>query len=234
MRKMIVKGVAWAALCSGIMLTSCDTMSNSTKGYVAGSVGGTVLGAGLGAIIGGDYGADVGANLGMIVGGVAGAAAGADMDAKEAARGSQYAPQTSSSQSYSSGNSYYDKDTGLIYTKISDGNSILFDSRSSNLNRNAYKEIHSIISKLRQTQYAGIVIYGSTDDTESRDYAYELSNDRANAVADALVESGVNGGQISVVGLGNDYPVADNGTYDGRAKNRCVEVYIINIGQKQH
>lgn len=233
MRKMIVKGVTLAALCSSIMLTSCDTMSNASKGYLAGSVGGTVLGAGLGAIIGGDYGADVGANLGMVVGGVAGAAAGADMDAKEAAASrTQYASTASSSQSYSSGNSYYDKDTGLIYTKVSDGNSILFDSRSSNLNRDAYKEIHSIILKLRQVQYAGIVIYGSTDDTESRDYTYELSNDRANAVADVLVESGVNGGQISVVGLGKDYPVADNSTYDGRAKNRCVEVYIINVGQR--
>lgn len=233
MKNTIFKGIISVALCSCIMLTSCDTMSNASKGYVAGSVGGTIVGAGLGAIVGGDYGADIGANLGMVVGGVAGAAVGADQDAKEVAAQRKKYVQSSpvTTQPNVQNDTYFDKDTGLIYTKVSDGNSILFDSRSSNLNRNAYKEIDRIISKLRHTQYVGIVIYGSTDDTESRDYSYELSNDRANAVADALVDAGFNGGQISVVGLGNDYPVADNATFDGRAKNRCVEVYVVNLKQ---
>ena len=48
-----------------IIASSCDFLSNTDKGYVAGTIGGTILGAGLGAVIGGDDGADFGAHLGL-------------------------------------------------------------------------------------------------------------------------------------------------------------------------
>lgn len=220
MRNLFVKSLATLMIISS--LYSCDTMNNASKGYVAGTVGGTIIGAGLGAALGGDYGADVGAHLGMAVGGVAGAAVGAEQDAKEAA-----VAQSPYMDNHTS-DTYYDKDTGLIYRKVSEEDALLFQSRSSKLTSQSRKEILVIAAALRDIPFSGIVIYGSADDTESRDYSYELSYERACAVADYFVGLGFNERLISVVGLGNEFPVADNSTIEGRARNRCVEVYIVN------
>lgn len=223
MARFIIKGIA-SLIIGGVLLSSCDTMSNTSKGYVAGTIGGTILGAGLGAVIGGDRGADIGAHLGMAVGGVTGAAIGAEQDEK--------AYKESTSQSYQENtnegsSNYYDKNTGLTYTKVSEDNSILFASRSSMLNDKSCTEIIRIFANLRGKSFTGIVIYGSTDDMESRDYSEELSRERAEVVASYLIDLGVNRDIISIVGLGKGYPVADNSTLSGRAKNRCVDVYVV-------
>ncbi len=122
---------------------------------------------------------------------------------------------------------YFDEATGLHYTKVSLDDAILFDSRSCDLNGRACKELLRIAVELREVPFAGIVIYGSADDTESRDYAVELSRERAEVVRDYFVALGFSEELLSVVGLGCDYPVADNSTLEGRARNRCVEVYIV-------
>ena len=113
-----------------IIASSCDFLSNTDKGYVAGTIGGTILGAGLGAVIGGDYGADLGAHLGMAVGGVAGAAIGANEDAKQAQKASKAKTQAKAANPSTDYDTYYDKSTGLYYTKVSRDNGILFDPRS--------------------------------------------------------------------------------------------------------
>lgn len=213
------------ALC--LIATSCDTMSNSQKGYVAGTVGGTVLGAGLGAALGGGHGADLGAHLGMAVGGVAGAAVGANEDAKQARRAVAQSAASAGSET-DDGVSYYDESTGLYYTKVSRDNCILFDSRSCELSGRSCRELLRIAAELRDVPFSEIMIYGSTDDTESRDYSMELSVERAETVRDYFVVLGFDARLLTTVGLSSKYPVADNSTLDGRAQNRCVEVYIVN------
>ena len=224
MRNKTLRCTAWM-LAAATALSSCSFMSNSEKGYVAGSVGGTILGATLGAAVGGDHGADVGAHLGMVVGGVTGAAAGAAVDAEEAS--SKPATVTKTTTTTTGGDSYYDKDTGKTYTKVSTDGSMLFQARSSELDSYARQEIEDIAGRLGRTSYSEIVIYGSTDDTESRDYSYELSCERADAVADYLVELGIPAKKITTIGLGSDCPIDENDTIEGRAANRCVEVYIV-------
>jgi len=49
-------------------------------------------------------------------------------------------------------------------------------------------------------------------------------NNRAQAVADYLIAQGVDAGSITVKGYGESQPVADNGTEEGRATNRRVEL----------
>lgn len=127
--------------------------------------------------------------------------------------------------------SYYDDATGLYYTKMNRDDAILFDSRSCELNGYACKEILRIAAELRNIPFAGIMIYGSTDDAESRDYSVELSQERAEVVRDYFTALGFNANLLNVVALGSRYPVADNSTLEGRAKNRCVEVYIVNEKQ---
>ena len=55
----------------------------------------------------------------------------------------------------------------------------------------------------------------------------ELSVYRAQAIADMLIERGIPADRISVFGYGNDRPVASDDTYEGRVKNRRVEVKLI-------
>lgn len=210
-----------------MVLQSCAYMNNTEKGYVAGSVGGTIIGASLGAAVGGRQGADIGAHLGMAVGGVTGAAAGAAADAEEAQANQTKRTVTKTTTTTTPSDTYYDESTGRTYRKISTDGSMLFSSRSSELTDYTRDEAEHIYDQLGGMEWSEIVVYGATDDSESRDYSYELSCERANAVADYLVELGVPSDKITVVGLGDECPIDDNDTATGRANNRCVEVYIV-------
>jgi len=76
-----------------------------------------------------------------------------------------------------------------------------------------------------------VVIAGFTDNVGSQEYNLELGRRRAQAVADILVAEGVSAGRLSVVSYGKDKPVADNGTEEGRARNRRVEFHVGAVPQ---
>ncbi len=67
-------------------------------------------------------------------------------------------------------------------------------------------------------------IVGYTDSTGPEDYNMGLSERRAQAVADYLAGKGVSADKMTVSGMGEASPVADNGTREGRADNRRVEI----------
>src|SRR5665648_96636 len=71
-------------LCSAIILSSCSTTKNSTKGGVIGGAGGALLGAGVGALIGHGKGAAIGAAIGGTVGAGTGVLIGKKMDKQKA------------------------------------------------------------------------------------------------------------------------------------------------------
>jgi chemotaxis protein MotB len=60
----------------------------------------------------------------------------------------------------------------------------------------------------------------------------ELSSARADDVARYLTQKGVPASTISAQGFGEERPVASNGTAEGRAKNRRVEIVIKAAGQR--
>jgi len=66
-------------------------------------------------------------------------------------------------------------------------------------------------------------VEGHTDATGSASSNQKLSEDRARAVVDRLVEMGIDPGRLTGKGLGQNNPVADNSSAEGRAKNRRVE-----------
>jgi outer membrane protein OmpA-like peptidoglycan-associated protein len=72
-----------------------------------------------------------------------------------------------------------------------------------------------------------IELQGFTDSTGTDNYNIDLSERRARAVERYLVSKGVPLFRISIVGLGEDNPVADNKSKDGQAKNRRVEVRLL-------
>lgn len=71
-------------------------------------------------------------------------------------------------------------------------------------------------------------IEGHTDDRGADDANQRLSERRAQSVADALIALGADPGRLQVVGLGENAPIADNATPEGRARNRRVEVVLLD------
>jgi outer membrane protein OmpA-like peptidoglycan-associated protein len=90
-------------------------------------------------------------------------------------------------------------------------------------------------AKLALAKIAGIVIShpglnleieGYTDSTGTVELNQKLSEQRANAVRDFLMNQGVNTQNMTAVGYGENYPVASNDTRDGRQMNRRVELVV--------
>jgi outer membrane protein OmpA-like peptidoglycan-associated protein len=73
-----------------------------------------------------------------------------------------------------------------------------------------------------------VLIEGHTDNTGSEQYNQVLSERRANAVRDALVNRGTSINRILTKGYGELRPIEDNSTYEGRRQNRRVEIVFSN------
>ena len=84
-------------------------------------------------------------------------------------------------------------------------------------------EIYSVFNSYQQVQ---ATVVGHTDSTGSAHYNQNLSEHRAQAVVDKLIELGATPTKLEWRGEGESQPVADNNTAEGRAKNRRVEVTI--------
>jgi outer membrane protein OmpA-like peptidoglycan-associated protein len=69
-------------------------------------------------------------------------------------------------------------------------------------------------------------VEGHTDSVGSDDYNMTLSQNRANAVRDYLIQKGINSSSISSRGFGESQPVAENSTSSGRQQNRRVELVV--------
>ena len=69
-------------------------------------------------------------------------------------------------------------------------------------------------------------IGGHTDNVGASDANKTLSYKRANAVFNYLTEKGISVNRLAFKGHGDALPIADNGTEEGRAKNRRIEIEV--------
>ncbi|MNC85266.1 Peptidoglycan-binding protein ArfA [compost metagenome] len=69
-----------------------------------------------------------------------------------------------------------------------------------------------------------IAIEGHTDNVGQAPANKALSEQRARSVMNAIVAAGIDAKQLTASGLGQERPIADNRSEDGRAKNRRVEL----------
>lgn len=83
-------------------------------------------------------------------------------------------------------------------------------------------EIATMLSKKHGGMRVGVE--GHTDNTGSQATNLALSAARAKSVVDALISAGIAGDRLDQAGFGQDQPIADNRTEEGRAKNRRVEI----------
>lgn len=101
-----------------------------------------------------------------------------------------------------------------------------FASGQSQLRAEARENLQKVVDLVNANPGASVLIEGHTDSQGSANLNQVLSQRRAEAVRDALIQQGVDGGRLRAVGLGKDRPVADNGSAEGRARNRRVEVVV--------
>ena len=91
---------------------------------------------------------------------------------------------------------------------------------------NSLSELNALFNLLDQQVDISAVIIGHTDNQGSDDYNQVLSEDRAEAVKNWLVEKCINPNRLSSEGRGLSEPVATNETEQGRAQNRRTEVVL--------
>ena len=82
------------------------------------------------------------------------------------------------------------------------------------------------VTTLKRYPGLKIEVAGHTDSTHSDAYNQGLSARRAQAVLDYFVERGIPPDSLTAKGYGESMPVADNGSAEGRAQNRRVELRI--------
>ena len=82
------------------------------------------------------------------------------------------------------------------------------------------------VDELKANPAIQVQVAGHTDSTGADDYNQALSERRANWVVDYLVSKGIDRSRLEPAGHGESQPVADNGTNDGRAQNRRVELNV--------
>jgi len=100
---------------------------------------------------------------------------------------------------------------------------ITFDTGKSVIKPESAGELNRIVQLLKENPSLRFSVEGHTDATGSASSNQKLSEDRARAVVDRLVEMGIDPGRLTGKGLGQNNPVADNSSAEGRAKNRRVE-----------
>jgi outer membrane protein OmpA-like peptidoglycan-associated protein len=105
-------------------------------------------------------------------------------------------------------------------------NDVLFDFNKYTLKPGAREKMAKVSGILLAYPGLKLQLEGHTDAIGSDDYNLKLSQQRADAVRDFLVEQGVAVSNISAVGLGKDSPVASNDSAAGRQQNRRVELVV--------
>lgn len=157
----------------------------------------------------------------------------ADKDAQKADQDAQGAQQTADK-----GVNLATQDQQQIenidnYQPVKTG-SVLFDFNHADLTDEDQQQLADLAQTLSSLKHYAIEVEGFTDKVGPKQYNLELSRRRADAVVRYLTESAhVPLVKIHVIGLGEDEPVADNHTRDGRKQNRRVEIRILALGTGQ-
>jgi outer membrane protein OmpA-like peptidoglycan-associated protein len=120
------------------------------------------------------------------------------------------------------------EESGLQFSKISDGtsislNNILFEFNKSTLLESSFAEIDKVGKILTETSNLNVEIVGHTDSIGSAEYNEILSMKRAISVRDYLVSKGISAERINCIGMGASKPLLPNTTEENRAKNRRIE-----------
>lgn len=107
-------------------------------------------------------------------------------------------------------------------------NNIFFEFGKFDLLEESYSELNRLTEILKNNKNIKILLKGHTDNVGSDQSNIILSENRARAVRDYLVNNGIEQSRITLRGYGRSQPIADNSNEEGRSKNRRVEFEILN------
>ena len=105
---------------------------------------------------------------------------------------------------------------------------VLFDTGKAQLKSGAERSIEQIASFLKENPDRRVQVEGFTDSQGTDDYNIELSQSRADSVAMAIIQRGVDAQRVRALGYGEGYPVASNDSAGTRQLNRRVEIIVSN------
>lgn len=108
-------------------------------------------------------------------------------------------------------------------------NNIFFETSKYDLKEESQVELNKLVNFLKSNIEVGIEIGGHTDNVGSETDNQKLSESRAKSVYDYLVENEIASERLSYKGYGEQEPLADNSTDEGKAANRRTEFKIIQL-----
>jgi len=114
-----------------------------------------------------------------------------------------------------------------VSSKVTYAADTFFDFNKSVIKPEAKAKLDDLVDKIKAINLEVIIAVGHTDAVGSDVYNQKLSMRRSNAVKAYLISKGVDKTRIYTEGKGEKQPVADNGTKEGRAKNRRVEIEVV-------
>lgn len=209
--------------CAALVLAGCMTDPETGQRRVTRAGGGAAAGAGAGALLGAILG---GRNnraevlVGTGIGAIAGGAIGQYMDR-----------QARDLKQRTAGTGIEVEQKGEeIAIKLPSG--IAFDTGKSTIRPDMRPALDEVAKTLVIYNSTFIDVTGHTDSTGSDAINQPLSEQRAAAVADYLQYQTVQRQRMATKGYGAQFPVADNTSEDGRAKNRRVEIRLTPVTQQ--
>ncbi|MXO86749.1 OmpA family protein [Altererythrobacter aurantiacus] len=205
-------------------LSACVTDPNTGERKISRTGIGAVLGGTAGYLLGDVIGGSTARIIGAGIGGSAGAVIGKQFD--DQIRELDEATQGTGVEVEEIG------DQEAILLKLPDG--VTFAVNSATISPSFRTTLDSVAQTLKNYPNSLIDVYGFTDSTGSEAYNLELSQRRAQAVADYLAMQGVARSRMATQGYGEnpEYFRASNDTPEGRALNRRVEIKITPISQE--
>ena len=225
MQKFSVTPITFA-IAASLLLSSCATYTGQTADPddPNRTQRGALIGAAIGAVAGLLSGDDATerrqrAMVGAGVGAVAGGAVGVYQDRQEA----ELRRRTAGT------GIEVTRDGDVIKLNLPDG--VTFDFNRADLKPQFYPALDQVASTMAEYNQTIVEVSGHTDSVGSDEYNQGLSERRASAVANYLTGRGLIRERFEVVGMGERYPVADNTSDFGRAKNRRVEIRVVPLTQ---
>ncbi|UZE49778.1 OmpA family protein [Rhodopseudomonas sp. P2A-2r] len=103
---------------------------------------------------------------------------------------------------------------------------IRFESSSASINADSAGLLDRLVETAMRCPSTNVEIVGHTDRSGAEEFNQELSEKRAQAVADYLVKAGLPADRFTAVGYGSALPIASNDTDEGKAQNRRIEFVV--------
>ncbi|HSM54116.1 MAG TPA: OmpA family protein [Erythrobacter sp.] len=218
--RIVLSSFAAASL---VATSGCVTDPNTGEQKVSRTAIGGVGGAVLGGLLGGAIGGKTGRIVGAVAGGAAGGYVGYRMDQQI---------RELKEETEGSGVDVTEVDNGqAILVNLPDG--VTFDVGSATLKPGFRETLDGVADSLIKYPNSLVDVYGHTDSTGSDAFNQTLSERRAQTVANYMMSRGVSQARIRWQGFGETMPIADNGTEQGRARNRRVEIKIIPFTEEE-